>query len=64
MEDEWMDGWVDDGWMIDGQMDGQKDRWMHACIDEWMDGLSGWTEMDGDMDGWLGRWMDGQSHGK
>jgi hypothetical protein len=24
-----MDGWMDDGWMLD-------ERWMHACMDGWM----------------------------
>lgn len=47
-----------DGWMIDGQMDGQKDRWMHACIDEWMDGVDGQKWTGTWMDGWVGGWMD------
>ena len=36
-----MDGWMDDGWMVDD------DRWMDVWMDKWM--LDGW------MDGWMGR---------
>ena len=40
----------DHGWMVDGWMDGQTDRWMDG-------------QMDGRTDGWTDRWMDGQVDG-
>jgi len=50
MVDGWMDGWMDDGWMVDGWMDG---GWM----DGWM--VDGWMDGDGRRRGELARQMGG-----
>ena len=46
-----MGGRVDDGWWVDGGIDGTESGWKGGEKDDgWMDG--GW--MDG---GWMGGWM-------
>ena len=33
-----MGGWVDDGWMMDGGIEGWRDGGMDGWMDGWMDG--------------------------
>ena len=36
--DEWIDWWLGDEWMDDGEMGGWTDGWISGCMDGWMDG--------------------------
>ena len=58
----WMDGWLDDGWMIRWWLDGWVDGWYlpttrYKCIGCWMEAwlddawLGGWW-----ISGWMDRW--------
>ena len=52
-----MDGWIDDGW-IDGQME----RYQlagHMGMDGWVDEWTDRRILDGRMDGWMDRIVDG-----
>lgn len=41
---------MDDGWMVDGWMEGCMDEWMDGWKDAWMDG---WVEGRMDDEGWM-----------